>query len=379
MTTQIKNRKVDSYSILIVAKYFQCEQDYLNIIQVCKNYKKTLKKFRYNPIPIINLKLFPLIQTQYIYYETEKRIPEVNLYKICYPVSYSQYLEYQEKEKNVKYSKIYFDEEDVENNYTGTFPEIVHEINFECFKRNKLIKSIKIPTQITKLGLSCFSKCEGLKEIELNENIKELPLSCFEKCKKLTKIIIPSSVTKLSEYCFCKCYSLEQIEIPDSVKIIEHSCFFECTKLEKIKLPKNLKSIQSLTFYNCKSLKELIIPTSVKYLKISSIDGCNSLTKLIIPDKCKDGFIDRVDIKEELEIKIPINKYGICEFSISFELYELLKKDIYMFEDILGRIPEKGIEDYLDFFLKKWKELLIPRVYKFSLSMYFYPSSLFNL
>ena len=142
-----------------------------------------------------------MIQTQYIYYETEKRIPEVNLYKICYPVSYSQYLEYQRKEKNVKYSKVYFDNENTKNYFKGTFPEIVHELYDNCFF-NCNLSSIKIPTQITKLGNYCFYNCKGLKEIELNKNIKELPCSCFKKCLDLTKIIIPSSVTKLSKCCF---------------------------------------------------------------------------------------------------------------------------------------------------------------------------------
>ena len=75
MTTEIKNRKVDSYSILIVSNYLKNKEDYLNIIQVCKKFKKTLKKFRYNPIPITNKKLFPLLQTQYLYSKDEQFIP----------------------------------------------------------------------------------------------------------------------------------------------------------------------------------------------------------------------------------------------------------------------------------------------------------------
>ena len=85
-------KKVDNYSILIVAKYLQQPEDYINLICVCKNYKKTLKKFRYNPIPVHNTNLFPLMQTQFIYNPTEKRIEDVNLYRICYPVSYKEYL-----------------------------------------------------------------------------------------------------------------------------------------------------------------------------------------------------------------------------------------------------------------------------------------------
>ena len=70
-------KKVDNYSILIVAKYLQTEQDYINLICICKNYKKTLKKFRYNPIPVYSTKLFPYMQTQYLYSKTDKRIEEI--------------------------------------------------------------------------------------------------------------------------------------------------------------------------------------------------------------------------------------------------------------------------------------------------------------
>ena len=36
--------KVDNYSIIIVARYLQTEKDYINLVCVCKNFKKTLKK-----------------------------------------------------------------------------------------------------------------------------------------------------------------------------------------------------------------------------------------------------------------------------------------------------------------------------------------------
>ena len=92
-------KKVDNYSILIVAKYLQQPDDYINLVCVCKNFKKTLKKFRYNPIPVRSTTLFPLMQTQYLYSEIEKQIKDVELFRICYPISYHKYLEYQKRRK----------------------------------------------------------------------------------------------------------------------------------------------------------------------------------------------------------------------------------------------------------------------------------------
>ena len=64
------------------------------------------------------------MQTQYLYSKDEQFISEVNLYKIYYPISYSQYLEYQQKE-NIKCLKVYFDEKDVKKYFNGIFPEVV--------------------------------------------------------------------------------------------------------------------------------------------------------------------------------------------------------------------------------------------------------------
>ena len=137
-------KKVDNYSILIVAKYLQTPEDYINLICVCKNYKKTLKKFRYNPIPVHTTTLFPLMQTQFLYNKSDKQIDDVDLYRICYPVSYHEYLKYQ-KEGNVKCSKVYYDEKDAKN-FDGTFPEVVHSIKSEAL-RNCDLKSLTIHNQ----------------------------------------------------------------------------------------------------------------------------------------------------------------------------------------------------------------------------------------
>ena len=170
-------KKVDNYSILIVAKYLQSQEDYINLVCVCKNYKKTLKKFRYNPIAVHNTKLFPLMQTQYIYTETEKKIEDVELYRICYPVSYHKYLEYQ-KEGNIKCSKVYYDKEDGKN-FDGTFPEIVHSIEIQALLDNE-IASLTLPTFITSLEESCFARMTNLTSLQLSPHINSIPFGMIQ-------------------------------------------------------------------------------------------------------------------------------------------------------------------------------------------------------
>ena len=197
-------KKVDNYSILIVAKYLQTSQDYINLVCVCKNFKKTLKKFRYNPIPVHNTNLFPLMQTQFLYSPYEKRIEDVELYQICYPVPYHQYLEYQ-KEGNIKCSKVYYDKEDGKK-FDGTFPEIVHSIGIQALLDNE-IESLTLPTFITSLEENCFVRMTNLTSLELSPHINSIPFGMVQICINLQNIIIPTTITSIGPYAFKLCTS----------------------------------------------------------------------------------------------------------------------------------------------------------------------------
>ncbi|KAL7714060.1 F-box domain-containing protein [Entamoeba marina] len=88
----MNNKKLDSYSLLICSKYFKTNQDFLNVISVCKRFQKTTEKLRFNPIPITSLKLFPNIQTQYLYTEDDIKIQGIDKYELWYEVDYFTYL-----------------------------------------------------------------------------------------------------------------------------------------------------------------------------------------------------------------------------------------------------------------------------------------------
>ena len=63
--------KLDPYHLQIVVYYFKFKSDFLNVIQVRKQYQNILDRFRINPIPITNKtkKLFQYLDTQQIFNE----------------------------------------------------------------------------------------------------------------------------------------------------------------------------------------------------------------------------------------------------------------------------------------------------------------------
>ena len=51
------------------------------------------------------------METQYLYYPFEKRLDNIKLFKICYPISYFEYLRFK-AEGNVECSSVYFSKND---------------------------------------------------------------------------------------------------------------------------------------------------------------------------------------------------------------------------------------------------------------------------
>ena len=103
-----KDKRLDIYSMMIVMKYFQSKEDYINGILVCKKYEEILEMFRYNPIEYKrkeNGKLFPRIQTQYLYSSFDERKEGIERFVYMYNIQYSEYKKNERRRK--KKSTIY--------------------------------------------------------------------------------------------------------------------------------------------------------------------------------------------------------------------------------------------------------------------------------
>ena len=67
---------------MIVLKYFESNNDYINFIKICKCYKDILKSFKFNPIS--NPELFPCIETQYFYNSNDFKYALPQRYRYLY-------------------------------------------------------------------------------------------------------------------------------------------------------------------------------------------------------------------------------------------------------------------------------------------------------
>ncbi|KAL7712613.1 hypothetical protein QTN25_009789 [Entamoeba marina] len=279
----MNTKQIDSYSMLIVSKYFYSKDDYINVICVNSKFKETTEKLRYNPIPITSLKLFPKIQTQYLYSNKEKKIYGLNRYEIWYEITYNNYLKMKEKGiicRHVKYTR-----QNVVR-YGKLIPDGVTVLNLNCYS-SVILKKITIPNCVTSIENQCFSNCSYLEDVILSNGLTTLSQSCFSRCIRLTSIDIPSSIKSLKDKCFFSCDSLKTISIPNCVTSIGSYCFHSCTSLQSIILPETVLTLQPFLFCFCKSLTNIELPSSLNSIGESCFLACINLSIITLPSSLK--------------------------------------------------------------------------------------------
>ncbi|KAL7711938.1 Leucine rich repeat containing protein BspA family protein [Entamoeba marina] len=253
-------KRVDSYSALICSKYFKTEDDFVNLICVNSKFKETTEKLRFNPISIDSLKLFPKIQTQYLYSKDDIMInsKQIGMYEIWYIIDYEEYTRY-ENINNVKCHSVEY----TKNNritYGDEIPNGVTLLGDKCFQWCKTISSIDLPSSLTSLGDRCFQWCSTLSSINLPSSLTSLGDNCFQWCETLSNVNLSSSTPLqfLSDRCFQWCSSLSSINLPSSLTSLGDNCFQQCSSLSLINLPSSLTSLGKCCFHGCDKLKGVI-------------------------------------------------------------------------------------------------------------------------
>ncbi|KAL7715603.1 Leucine rich repeat containing protein BspA family protein [Entamoeba marina] len=248
-------KQLDSYSMLIVSKYFKSENDFINTMCVCKKFKETTEKLRFNPIPITSLKLFPKIQTQHLYTNDDVFIEGIDSYEIIYCIDYEQYLNL--KQDNIKCHHVIYSLKNI-SKFGNEIPDKVTMLGDNCFDYRSSLTSINLPTSLTSLGKECFSSCSSLQSINLPSSLQSLSDCCFLSCDSLTSITLPSSITSLGYACFSGCLKLSSINLPFTLTSISKICFCYCFSLTTITIPTTLTTFGIGCFYGCHELRNNI-------------------------------------------------------------------------------------------------------------------------
>ena len=198
---------------------------------------------------------------------------------------------------------------------------IINNIKSNCFKDNKTITSITLPTEIRTIGSDAFKNCPNLDKVFVSSieswlkisfnNEYSTPLvndgTLYINSEVLTNLQVPSSITAIGNYAFCHvktlesvnfhnnitqiemyafkdCQSLEEVILPNGIKNLSSHIFDECIDLNSVTLPNALEVIGSFAFHNCRSLESIDIPSTVTKIDNYAFENCISLTEIVIPD-----------------------------------------------------------------------------------------------
>ena len=223
------------------------------------------------------------------------------------------------------------------------FNDRLRAIGDRAFGDCTALRTVNLPSTVTKLGNGSFYGCVNLKEVRLNEGLKVIGDDAFASCRSLQHVTIPSTVTKLGvrvfhgcrpgrslyaggeisntrirfarvvhigprvkeidphafagcqslanvqfnkrlrvigDFAFEDCTALQSVTIPSTVTELGRYAFARCRNLAEVRLSEGLRTIGGCTFGHCTALRSVIIPSTVIELDLCAFIDCRNLTEL---------------------------------------------------------------------------------------------------
>jgi hypothetical protein len=155
-----------------------------------------------------------------------------------------------------------------------TFPSSLVKIGNEAFYQTKLTR-VSFPNNpnLTNLGSNIFSFCDVLDTVDLS-GLPKLGVRMFRGNEALRSVTLPSNVTKIPDQMFSSNFSLVSITLPNTVDTIGTSAFDGCVSLVNINMPTSLKYLGATAFRGDTAIAgPFVLPASFRDLPISSNEG----------------------------------------------------------------------------------------------------------
>lgn len=196
--------------------------------------------------------------------------------------------------------------------------EGITEISYDCFYYCYNLKTVSLPSSLSKIGGYAFGKT-AIESILIPKNVTTIEpgfvLHCnllksigvhpqnnnFEVkiCDPGVMILFSEDLTELVQYPIGN--DADSIIIPNSVTHIRDLAFNDSVFLKNIDLPKKLNYIGSSAFSLCIGIKSIVIPETVKEISNNAFDACYRLDDIYV---LSDDAILRSDCMGVLEYKI---------------------------------------------------------------------------
>ena len=153
----------------------------------------------------------------------------------------------------------------------------------QTFKNCASLKSITLPSTVTRFYYDPFMGCSSLSSITLSDRLTDMSYNTFKGCSSLLSVTVPSGVTQLGSSTFEGCTSLSSVTLPDRLTTIGANSFKNCTSLSSITIPNSVTSLYGSSFLNCTSLSSIVLPSGITSIGENTFNGCSSLSSVTLP------------------------------------------------------------------------------------------------
>ena len=194
----------------------------------------------------------------------------------------------------------------------------VNAILTQAFRGCGSLKSVHIPSTITRMEQLCFVQCPFLTAFSVDENnpnysaIDGILFDKKEYGKKLLifpegkgpNCIIPEGTTTIDTYAFYQNQSLTSVTIPNSCKGVNGSSFVGCSSLTTFVVSENnqnFSTIDGVLFNKDKTTLQIYprersgaysIPNNVTTINSYAFSTCDGLTSVTIPESVTSILLD---------------------------------------------------------------------------------------
>lgn len=150
------------------------------------------------------------------------------------------------------------------------------------------LRTVELPSSVTRIGDYAFSECTALREITLPKDLRSLGRAAFQSCTALAALTLPASLNEIGNYAFKSCPALKRIDLPDSVYALGSGAFMECEQLTSARLPAKLTYIPDCLFLLCTRLQAVTMPEAVERIEAQAFQQCEALEEIAVPEACRD-------------------------------------------------------------------------------------------
>lgn len=157
---------------------------------------------------------------------------------------------------------------DVSNTTNTTIPD-------EAFSGGYNLKTLRLPSRLTKVSYMAVADCKSLQEIVIPASVEEIDNSAFENCRSIRSIVFENATSpqgeslhtpvtgsvlhRIGNWAFYNCHELQDLTIPEGVTEIGDAAFYGCTCLQNMVLSGTLETIGDNAFALCGKLQKIVV------------------------------------------------------------------------------------------------------------------------